>query len=166
MAANLPDFERWTHQTIVPNIQTQPSSLKNYPPPGWGGFVHAGVEQTHGMRYFVILYRYIDINKLTSLLPRVVQNTSQTSKQYFPDLPNNTSQHIWFVINVSESQNGVKSQNYSCRLTKNEDTPCENDIRYVYCVIQFVLCTKIIDFGIIENKNPEHLLRTEGSLSP
>ena len=45
-----------------------------------------------------------------SILPTVTQNT-----KYFPDpkrklpiLPNKTSQHMWIVINTSESQNGVK----------------------------------------------------------
>ena len=55
----------------------------------------------HGtLRYFVSI----------SILPKVVRNT-----KYFPDrqtilpnLQNNTSQHIWIVINTSESQNGVK----------------------------------------------------------
>ena len=98
----------------------------------------------HGtLRYFVSI----------SILPRVVQNTSQSSKQQtmhtsFPTCPSRTiftSRHMWIAINALESPNGVKFDWINMRI--------------------LILCIKIINF-CIENQNPEDFRLVAGPLSP
>ena len=91
-----------------------------------------------------------------SILPRVAQNTSQTPIQtILPSLSNNTSQHMWIVINVPESQNGVKLD------WRNISHNKEYSI-----VLVILLCTsmKIINFGIEKSKSQKLPLNTLGGV--